>query len=126
MEIKRVFDLLPNYLEKYPDVPVVNAEAIRAYKKIMNADKEEGAKYYLSPAEASSLSDLPPAYIEPAEFDALHDEGVAYAEALKRCGNEVILNETKGTVHSFDMAKDSKVLAAAMERRIGFLNKVLK
>ena len=113
-------------MEKYPDVPVVNAEAIRAYKKIMNADKEEGAKYYLSPAEASSLSDLPPAYIEPAEFDALHDEGVAYAEALKRCGNEVILNETKGTVHSFDMAKDSKVLAAAMERRIGFLNKVLK
>ena len=112
-------------MEKYPDVPVVNAEAINAYKNIIHADKEEGKKYYLSPIEAESLSDLPPAYIEPAEFDALHDEGVAYAQALRRFGCEVTLNETKGTVHSFDMAKDSKVLAHAMDRRIDFLKKVL-
>ena len=113
-------------MEKYTDVPVVNAESIKAYKKIIHADKEESEKYYLSPAEASSLSDLPPAYVEPAEFDALHDEGVEYARALKKSGCEVTLNETKGTVHSFDMVKNSKVLAAAMKRRIDFLKKVFK
>ena len=110
-------------MKKYPDVPVVNSEAVNAYKKILNADKEEGRKYYLSPIEASSLSELPPAYIEPAEFDALHDEGVAYAEALKEAGCEVELNETKGTVHSFDMAKDSRVFLAALDRRIEFLKR---
>ena len=102
---------------------MVNSEAVNAYKKILNAEKAEGRKYYLSPIEASSLSELPPAYIEPAEYDALHDEGVAYAEALKEAGCEVELNETKGTVHSFDMAKNSRVFLAALDRRIKFLER---
>jgi len=113
-------------MKRYPDVPVVNSEAVNAYKRILNADREEGKKYYLSPIEAPSLSGLPPAYIEPAEFDALHDEGVEYAEALKEAGCEVELNETRGTVHSFDMAKNSRVFHAALDRRIEFLKRVFR
>ena len=36
-------------------------------------------------------------------------------------GCKVILNETKGTVHSFDMAKDSGVFKNALDKRIEFL-----
>ena len=113
-------------MQRYPDVPVVNAEAIRAYKRILRMDEQECVKYYNSPTEAASLKGLPPAYIETAEFDALHDEGVEYAKKLKASGCSVTLNETRGTVHSFDMAKNSQVLAKAMARRIGFLKEYFR
>ena len=112
-------------MEKYTDVPVVNSDAIRSYMRIIRSDKEEGVRFYTSPAEAGSFEGLPPAYIETAEFDALHDEGIEYADLLKKAGCEVILNETKGTVHSFDMAKDSNVVKDAVDKRTGFLNSVL-
>lgn len=112
-------------MEKYTDVPVVNSDAIRSYMKIIKSDKEEGVRFYTSPAEAASFEGLPPAYIETAEFDALHDEGVEYADLLEKAGCRVILNNTRGTVHSFDMAKDSTVLKEALNRRMEFLNSVL-
>ncbi|MCR5234889.1 MAG: alpha/beta hydrolase [Lachnospiraceae bacterium] len=112
-------------MAEYTDVPVINSVAIRAFKKIIRVNKEEAGKYYISPVEAGSLSGLPPAYIETAEFDALHDEGVEYAGLLKKAGCKVILNETKGTVHSFDMAKDSGVFKNALDKRIEFLTSVL-
>ncbi|MBQ7725220.1 MAG: alpha/beta hydrolase, partial [Lachnospiraceae bacterium] len=112
-------------MEKYTDVPVVNSDAIRSYMKIIKSDKEEGVRFYTSPAEATSFEGLPPAYIETAEFDALHDEGVEYADLLEKAGCRVILNNTRGTVHSFDMAKDSTVLKEALNRRMEFLNSVL-
>ena len=112
-------------MERFTDVPVVNSDAIRSYMKIIRSDREEGVKYYTSPAEAGSFEGLPPAYIETAEFDALHDEGTEYAAVLRNAGCNVILNETKGTVHSYDMAKDSSVLKDALKKRTEFLNSVL-
>ncbi|MCR4907918.1 MAG: AMP-binding protein [Lachnospiraceae bacterium] len=110
-------------MKEFTDVPVVNADAIRSYHRLLKTD--DGAqKYYLHPASAASLENLPPAYVETAEFDALRDEGIAYAEMLKENGCEVVLNKTKGTVHAFDMAKDSAVLAAAMDKRMEFINRV--
>ncbi len=111
-------------MQKYTDVPVVNADVIRSYRKIVHSDRSEGNKYYLSPAEAGSFKGLCDTYIETAEFDALHDEGVEYAKSLKADGVRVTLNETKGTVHSFDMAENSSILAEAMKRRIEFLKGV--
>lgn len=110
----------------YTDVPVINANAIRSYEKMIHSDKEEGKEYYLSPAEAESLEGFPKAYVETTEFDPLHDEGIAFAKRLKEEGCQVILNETKGTVHAFDMAKNSSILAAAMDRRVAFLTWVLE
>ncbi len=112
-------------MKKYPDVPVVNAEAIRIYKRILRVDEAECIKWYNSPMEADSFAELSPAYIETAEFDALHDEGVEYARKLKKAGCSVTLNETRGTVHSFDMAKDSPVFLDALDKRIGFLRQAL-
>ncbi len=110
-------------MKEFTDVPVVNAESIAMFHKIIRTDA--GAdKYYLHPAKAS-LENLPPAYVETAEFDALRDEGIAYAGMLKENGCDVVLNKTKGTVHAFDMAKDSRVLAEAMDQRLGFIKRVL-
>ncbi len=111
-------------MKEFTDVPVVNAEAIRSYHRLITTESDAD-EYYFHPASAASHEDLPPAYIETAEYDALRDEGIYYAELLKENGCEVVLNKTKGTVHAFDMAKDSRVLAAAMDKRIEFLGRVL-
>ncbi len=111
-------------MKKYRDVPIVNGEAIDSYRKIVRSDWSEGNKYYMSPTEAESFEGLCDAYVETAEFDALHDEGVEYAEKLKAAGVRVVLNETKGTVHSFDMAKNSSIVAEAVKSRLDFLHQI--
>ncbi len=112
-------------MSKYSDVPVINGDAIRVYQKMLKPDPTEAKNYYLSPVEAENLKGMPETYIETAEFDALHDEGVDFADLLKKAGNKVMLNETKGTVHAFDMAKNSPILAKAMEKRIAFIKHVI-
>ncbi len=110
-------------MKEYTDVPVCNTRAVLKYQELCHNDVPV-KRDYLSPLETASLAGMPATYVETAEFDCLHDDGIAYAERLKEEGVRVLLNETKGTVHAFDMAKDSRILAKAMEQRIGFLNGV--
>ena len=112
-------------MNEFSDVPIINSEAINAYRKIVQSDREEGLKYYYSPSEAESLSGLCPMYVETAEFDPLHDEGVDFAKRLKAEGNDVTLNKTRGTVHAFDMAKGSSIQRAAVEERVKFIKRLL-
>jgi acetyl esterase/lipase len=69
---------------------------------------------------------LPPTYIETAEFDPLHDEGVNYAAKLKDNNVEVVLNETKGTVHGYDILSKSEIVKEAYARRKSFIGEHLK
>lgn len=79
---------------------------------------------YASPRHGDLLG-LAPAYIETAEFDPLGDEGIDYARALLSKGVEVALNETKNTVHGFDiLVPDSEISKAAIDRRIQFLREI--
>lgn len=82
-------------------------------------------KSYASPAEAESFSGLPEAYVETAEFDCLRDEGIAYAHSLLESGVTVTLNETKGTMHGFDIVTTAPATVEAVSRRIEFLKKAL-
>ena len=76
---------------------------------------------YASPMEAESLDNLPQAYVETAEFDCLHDEGIAYAEALRGAGISVEINETKGTMHGFDIIEKSQITKTAIADRIRYM-----
>ena len=88
------------------------------------ADRNNPNYVYYSPVEADSFDSLPPAYIETAEFDCLHDDGILYAEKLREAGIEVVLNETKGTMHGFDIMQKAPTTKAALAARIDYMRKM--
>ena len=88
------------------------------------ADRSRPDFVYYSPAEAESFEGLPPAYIETAEFDCLHDDGILYAEKLRGAGIEVVLNETKGTMHGFDIVQRAKTTQEVLKTRIEFMKSI--
>ena len=111
-------------MKMYTDVPVINSRAVREYYKLCSSRFMESSSKNGSPVEAESLEGMPPTYVETAEFDCLHDDGVLYADRLSKDHCEVVLNETKGTVHAYDMAKDSTVVMQALESRTRFINEL--
>jgi acetyl esterase len=86
-------------------------------------DKNRLDYVYYSPVEAENFADLPPAYVETAEFDCLHDDGILYSKKLRLAGIDVTLNETKGTMHGFDIMQKASTTKAALESRIRFMKK---
>jgi acetyl esterase len=63
-----------------------------------DADRSD---YRLSPALATELKGLPPAYLVTAGFDPLHDEGSSYAEQLKQAGVAVAHVNYPSMIHGF-------------------------
>ena len=89
-------------------------------------DRDDPSYVYYSPVEAESFDGLPPAYIETAEFDCLHDDGILYAEKLREAGVDVVLNETEGTMHGFDIVQKAKTTQNALAERIAYMQKHFK
>lgn len=107
--------------KNYTDTPMWNSKLSTRIVPMTNVDKTNPNYIYYSPVEASSFVGLPPAYIETAEFDCLHDDGILYANKLKSSGINVILNETKGTMHGFDIVQKAKTTKYAIKARINFM-----
>ncbi|MBQ7915982.1 MAG: alpha/beta hydrolase [Firmicutes bacterium] len=107
--------------KKYTDTPMWNSTLSQRIGPMTNVDKSNPDYVYYSPVEAESFEGLPPAYIETAEFDCLHDDGILYAEKLRAAGVAVSLNETKGTMHGFDIVQKAPTTQRAMEARIKFM-----
>lgn len=78
---------------------------------------------YASPSEAETFINLSSAYIETAEFDCLHDEAIEYAKKLKESNVSVEINETKGTMHGFDIVRKAKITKNAIETRINYMKR---
>jgi acetyl esterase len=113
----------------YPSVGAGDTESRRANADasiLTAADMKKFGELYagnpgdwrVSPIEAKSFADLPPALIEVAEHDPLHDDGVLYAEKLRAAGVGVRLINFPAMPHGFlnfpRFAKDAKPGVAAI------------
>lgn len=131
--VKFVFQMLPYpYLDarnnsesnkKYTDTPMWNSSLSERIAPMTKVDKNNPNYVYFSPVEAENFEGLPPAYIETAEFDCLHDDGILYAAKLRAVGIDVTLNETKGTMHGFDIVQNASITKSALKSRISFMKK---
>ncbi|MBO5328865.1 MAG: alpha/beta hydrolase [Clostridia bacterium] len=109
--------------KKYTDTPMWNSKLSNKIAPMTNVNKDNPSCVYYSPVEAKTFDYLPPAYIETAEFDCLHDDGILYAKKLCEAGVDVTLNETRGTMHGFDIVQKAKTTKAALAARIEFMKK---
>ena len=107
--------------KKYTDTPMWNSELSKKMNNLTGVRKDSPDYVYFSPLEADCLEGMPPAYIETAEFDCLHDDGILYAERLRALGIPVALNETRGTMHGFDIVQRATVTEAAILERIKYM-----
>ena len=110
--------------KKFTDTPMWNSMLSSKIVPMTKADRSRTDYVYYSPVEAESFEGLPSAYIETAEFDCLHDDGILYAQKLREAGIEVVLNETKGTMHGFDIMQKTVTTKAALAARIEFMKKI--
>ncbi len=111
--------------KKYTDTPMWNSSLSERIGHMTKVDKDDPSYVYYSPVEAENFEGLPPAYIETAEFDCLHDDGILYAEKLRGAGVEVVLNETKGTMHGFDIVQKAATVKKAINARIQFMKEYI-
>lgn len=111
--------------KKYTDTPMWNSTLSNRIAPMTKVDRNNLNYVYYSPVEAESFEGLPPAYIETAEFDCLHDDGILYASLLHKAGISVQLNETKGTMHGFDIVMKAPTTLAAMKKRIEFMKRMI-
>lgn len=132
--IKFLFQMLPypfldarNNSEaclKYTDTPMWNSRLSAKISTMTKVDKNNDNYKYYSPVESKEFDFFPPTYIEIAEYDCLHDDGILFARFLKESGVDVTLNETKGTMHGFDIVQKSTTTIEAVNSRIKYMNKM--
>ena len=108
---------------RFTDTPMWNSRLSRIMLAGYLPDANVPDIAYASPIEAKDFANLPDAYIETAEFDCLHDDGVHYARKLGTVGVPVELNETRGTMHGFDIVQDAPTTRAALQARIRYMRR---
>ncbi len=103
-------------MKKFSDTPMWNSKLNKKMWQIYSKENE-----VFNPNQAD-LSGFPETYIETAQFDCLHDEGVNFYNKLSKAGVKCVLNETKGTMHGFDIKLKSPTTQNSIEKRVEFLN----
>lgn len=109
---------------RFTDTPMWNSTLSARIGPMTAVNSADPRYVWYSPVEAGNLQAMPPAYIETAEFDCLHDDGILYARLLEKEGIPVTLNETKGTMHGFDIAVKAPTALAAVAQRIAFMQRM--
>ncbi len=107
----------------FTDTPMWNSKLSRRMWRAYLPNQAANNIAYASPMLSENFENLPTAYVETAEFDCLRDEALAYAAALRDAGAEVEINETKGTIHGFDAARNAGASKAAIATRIAFIQR---
>lgn len=109
----------------YVDTPMFNASMFPLIEKVVYRQGLSGLDYYAFPLEHQDFSSLGHIYVETAEFDCLKDDGLTLYRRLKAIKASVILNETLGTVHGYDVVKKSPITKKSLQKRCEFLNESL-
>jgi acetyl esterase/lipase len=109
-------------MQAFQDTPLWNAPSSKLMWNVYLKGKDRmNLPQYTSSLQRTNLNGLPPAYIETAEFDCLRDEALLYSQKLKEAGIEIELNETKGTIHAYDIMRNSEVTETSINRRLNAL-----
>ena len=111
--------MITESMQKYTDTPIWNS----VLNKKMWDLYLKGNSNYISPGEMEDVSFMPNTYIETAEYDCLHDEAIDFAKKLEKQQIEVVLNETKNTMHGFDM-KNGKITQKVVKERMELIEKI--
>jgi acetyl esterase/lipase len=120
---------LPSFAEN-ADAPMLNADVSAAFLTWYVSDLDFGdpssLPTTLAPANAESLSGLPPAFIGTAEHDPLRDDGAKYAELLDAAGVAVTHANEPTMVHGYvSLALASPVATEATNRGLAALRAAL-
>ena len=119
----------PSFIEN-ADAYILNRDVTNAfltwYLPGVDLDDPAGLPTDVAPANAESLTGLPPAYIGTAEHDPLRDDGAKYAEMLAAAGVAVQHSNEPALVHGFvSLALASAVATEAADRGIAALRTAL-
>ena len=106
-------------MQTFQDTPLWNAPSSKLMWDVYLKGKDRNnLPNYVSPLQRKDLKGLPPTYIETAEFDCLQDEALLYAQKLKDTNRNVELNQTKGTIHAYDIIEKSSITQDSIQRRV--------
>lgn len=108
-------------MKRYTDTPLWNSRNNKRMWAYYCRGLETEASYAASPMHSDLPQIIPDTYIETAEYDCLHDEGIQYGEKLQEAGARVEINETRGTIHGYDSAIETKIAVSNIEKRVLFL-----
>jgi acetyl esterase len=110
------------------DPRLINGPGIgHTWDNYLGLDRDPAATSpYASPARASDLSGLPPAYLLTCGLDPLRDEGLDYAVRLARADVPVTLHHVPGAWHFFEAyAPDTDLARATTARWLAALRDAL-
>ena len=110
-------------MKKFSDTPLWNSKHNKRMWSYYCKNLEAEDAYAASRMHSSLPQIVPDTYIETAEYDCLHDEGILYGKRLRDAGANVEINETRGTIHGYDSALNTKIASRNIEKRILFVQK---
>jgi acetyl esterase len=97
-------------MRAFTDTPMWSRpQAVLSWERYLGPDHTGEVSPYASPAIASDLTGLPPAYVTTMEFDPLRDEGILYALRLMEAGVPVELHSFPGTFHGSSLVTTAEV-----------------
>lgn len=108
-------------MKKFIDTPLWNSKNNKRMWSYYCKNLKDDHIYKASPMHSSLPQFIPDTYVETAQYDCLHDEGMIYAKKLCESGANVVINETRGTIHGYDSAFHTKIAKIHIKKRILFL-----
>lgn len=110
---------------QYTDTPLFDARRLQDINRKYYANGFFGLEQYAFPLHHKDVSGIPPVYVETAEYDPLHDDGTLFFNKLIKAGVTAVLNDTKGTIHGYDVMQNSEIVKDSLRRRKAFVNEHL-